>query len=176
MPAHLKSPERAGLRFSETMSGYIAEGAADFEEGEKKGKEQDNSLSFDVKVEIDCVADFIKLSGQKAALSGTVSYRPLGRKLPIREGEFTLFRPDPASGTRMMTYAFAFTGADGADYSLYGYKVIHDDPGIDVFDDMTRLFTRLYRGDRARGDVIGMGILIFHMTDFPSMVASFEVT
>ena len=176
MPAERKKAEKVGLRFSETMSGYLAEGVVDFEEGEKKGREQGNSLSFDAVIEIESVSDFIKLSGQVAKLSGTVSYKPLGENLPIRDGVFTLFRPDPASGTRQMTYFFWFTGSDGKDYFLHGHKVIHDDPGMDVLEDMTRLFTRLYHGRRIGGTPIASGILTFRLLDFPSMLASFEVT
>ena len=176
MSIERKEAEKVGLRFSETMSGYLAQGVEDFEEGAKKGQEQDNTLSFDVKIEVECVSDFIKLSGQEAKMSGTLSYKMLGQNLPIQEGVFTLFKPDVASGTRQMTYSFWFTGNDGNDYSLYGYKVIHNDPGMDVMDDMTRLFTRLYKGRRINGTPIGSGILVFHLLSFPSMLASFEVT
>ena len=176
MPAQRKKAEKVGLRFSETMSGYLAEGVVDFEEGEKKGREQGNSLSFDVAIVIESVSDFIKLSGQEAKLSGTLSYRLLGQNLPIRDGVFTLFRPDPARGARQMTYSFSFTGSDGKDYFLHGHKVIHDDPGVDVLEDMTRLFTRICHGRRIDETPIASGILTFRLLDFPSMLASFEVT
>ena len=176
MPAQRKKAEKVGLRFSETMSGYLAEGVVDFEEGEKKGREQGNSLSFDVAIEIESVSDFIKLSGQEAKLSGTLSYRLLGQNLPIRDGVFTLFKPDPARGARQMTYSFSFTGKDGKDYFLHGHKVIHDDPGVDVLEDMTRLFTRICHGRRIDETPIASGILTFRLLDFPSMLASFEVT
>ena len=176
MPMEPKKAKKVGLRFSETMSGYLAEGVGDFEEGGKKGQVQGNTLSFDAAIEIECVSDFIKLSGQEAKMRGTVSYKPLGQNLPINDGVFTLFKPDAASGTRQMTYSFWFTGNDGTDYSLYGYKVIHDDPGMDVLEDMTRLFTRIYKGRQIHGAPIGSGILTFRLLDFPSMLASFEVT
>jgi uncharacterized protein (DUF362 family) len=176
MPVKRKQAEKVGLRFSETMSGFLAEGVEDFREGEKKGQEQDNPLFFDVVIEIESVSDFMKLSGQEAKMRGTVSYRPLGQHLAIQEGVFTLFKPDAATGTRQMTYSFWFTGNDGNDYSLCGYKVIHDDPGVDVLEDMTRLFTRIYKGRQINKVPIGSGILIFRLLDFPSMLASFEVT
>jgi len=176
MPVDRKKAEMIGIRFSETMSGYLAEGVEDFEVGEKKGQEQGNSLSFDAVIEVESVSDFIKLSGQEAKLSGVVSYKPLGQNLPIRDGVFTLFKPDPATGTRQMTYSFLFTGTDGKDYFLHGYKVIHDDPGIDVLEDMTRLFTQIYKGRKTSVAPLASGILTFHLLDFPSMLASFEVT
>jgi hypothetical protein len=138
--------KEAGIRFSETMSGYLAVGVKDFEAGEKRGQELGTPLSFDVTIEIESVSDFVKLSGQEARRTGTVSYEPLGGRLPIQEGSFTLFRPDVLSEKRQMTYSFWFTGKDGADYSLYGYKVVYDDPGMDLWEDITKLFTRLYLG------------------------------
>jgi hypothetical protein len=42
MSVERKETEKVGLRFSETMSGYLAQGVEDFGEGEKKGQEQDN--------------------------------------------------------------------------------------------------------------------------------------
>jgi len=37
MPIERKKAKKVGLRFAETMSGYLAEGVEDFEEGEKNG-------------------------------------------------------------------------------------------------------------------------------------------
>ena len=56
MPVKRKKAEKVGLRFSETMSGFLAEGVEDFREGEKKGQEQDNPLFFDVVIEIESVS------------------------------------------------------------------------------------------------------------------------
>ena len=168
--------KEAGIRFSETMKGHLAQGVEDFEAGEKRGQEQGTALSFDVTIEIESVSDFVKLSGQEARLTGTVSYEPLGGRLPIQEGSFTLFRPDALSGKKQMTYSFWFTGKDGADYSLYGYKVVYDDPGMDLWEDMTKLFTRLYRGKGKDRTPIGSGILHFKILDLPAMLLSFEVT
>jgi uncharacterized protein (DUF362 family) len=167
-----KGSKEPGIRFSETMSGSLAEGVEDFDTGEKQG----TPLSFDVTIEIESVSDFIKLSGQEARMTGTVSYEALGGRLPIQEGLFTLLRPNAMTGKRQMTYSFRFTGKDGTDYSLYGYKVVYDDPGMDLWEDMTKLFTRLYRGKAADGAPFSSGILRFKMFDLPSMLSSFEVT
>jgi uncharacterized protein (DUF362 family) len=176
MPNDQEKKKEPGLRFTETMAGYVVKGAEDFEEGGKKGKEQGLPLSFNVTIEIESVSDFIKLSGHKARMSGTLSYKPLGEGLPIHDGVFTLFMPDIESGTRQMTYSFWFTAADGTDYSLYGYKVLRDDPGLDMPEDMTKLFAGIFEGRGRNGPPWGAGILRFHMLDLSGMLASFEVT
>ena len=169
--------EKIGLRFSEKMSGYLAEGEENFAEGERMGKQTDAILSFEVTIAIEDVNDFCKMSSRKALLKGTVSHKALGQNLPIRNGEFSLFRPDRETGKRHMTYSFGFTGSSGNDYFLHGYKIIYDDPGLfDPADDLTRLFTRIHKGSSAEGPLFGSGILHFHPTSLPSMLASFEVT
>jgi len=168
---------KIGLRFSEKMSGYLAPGEESFEKGERIGKAQDNGLSFEVTISVEDVSDFCKLSGRRANLKGTVSYRPLGQNLPIRNGTFMLFRPAPDTGKRNLTYSFVFTGGDGKDYYLYGYKVIYDDPHkFDVIEDLTRLYTRIHKGTNEGAPLFGSGILNFPLQTLPSMLASFEVT
>ncbi len=169
--------KKIGLRFSEKMSGYLAEGEGDFAAGERAGKEQNQGLSFEVTVSIKDVHDFCKLTGRKAHLEGTISSDKLGQNLPIRDGAFSLFIPDMESGKRHMTYSFGFTGQDRQDYFLYGYKVIYDDPHkFDLMEDMTSLFTRIYKGSSADAPLFGSGILHFQLQSLPSMLASFEVT
>ncbi|NIO79159.1 MAG: hypothetical protein GTN53_01210, partial [Candidatus Aminicenantes bacterium] len=97
---------------------------------------------------------------QQAELSGTVTFEPLGGTFTIRDGRFSLFTLDPATGIRQMVYALKFTAADGQTYFLYGHKEIHDDRGqMDLIEDMTRLFTTLYRGDDDHAPVYGAGEL-----------------
>jgi uncharacterized protein (DUF362 family) len=168
--------EKVGLRFVEEMSGYLTEGETDFAEGERLGKDRNTPCMFGVTISIDEVQDFVKLSGRRARLTGAVSFPPLGKNLPIRNGVFGLFRPDLATAKRHMTYSFGFTGKDGKEYFLSGYKVIYDDPKLDVLEDMTKLFTRIYRGNSEDGPIYGAGILHFKMWSLPSMLFSFEVT
>jgi hypothetical protein len=85
--------KKIGLKFSEKMSGYVAPGSIDFEDGERLGEKENDFLTLNLRVTIEDVDDFCKISGRKALLEGTVSHRPLGQNLPIREGEFILFGP-----------------------------------------------------------------------------------
>lgn len=165
-----------GLRFKETMWGYFAEGVDDFEEGYRIGEQRNNRLQFSVTIDIESMEDFIKISGHKAKLTGRVSCSSLGKNLEIRDGEFNLFQTG-ATGERRITYNFYFTGRDGKEYYLDGYKVIYHDKGkVDLVENMTTLFSRIYRVADAKFDLIGSGILKYHLTNLPSMIASMEVT
>jgi uncharacterized protein (DUF362 family) len=163
----------------ETLWGYYLEGAEDFEEGFYEGKKQNKRLQFWVNINIENLEDFIKISGRKAKMTGKVSCPSLGKKLEIRDGEFNLYQPDRETGDRRITYKFSFTGRDGNDYYLEGYKVIYHDEGkMDLYKDMTTLYTSIYRirKGRAGGELLGKGILEYHIVDLPAMLVSMEVT
>jgi uncharacterized protein (DUF362 family) len=67
---------------------------------------------------------------------------------------------EAGTGVRQMVYDFRFTAADGATYHLRGHKDVHDDPGIDVVGDLTRLstvVTRVGAGAGAPGNPAGAG-------------------
>jgi uncharacterized protein (DUF362 family) len=168
--------EGVGLQFKESMSGYLGVNETDPRKGVGIGKERETQIRFDVMIFIADLSRFLKLSERQADLSGTITFEPLGGTFTIRDGRFNLFTLDPATGMRQMVYAFKFTAADDQTYFLYGHKEIHDDRGkFDVTEDMTRLFTILYRGEDEQAPIYGAGELYFKLFDAPSLLASMEV-
>jgi len=164
-----------GLEFTETMSGWIGVGETDFVEGRISGQRENTPMSFRVAILIDDLDRFINLSDHNARLTGTVSFEPLGHKILIEEGKFNLFSVNAEEGIRHMTYAFRFTAKDGKKYFLQGHKKIEDDPGFDLVEDMTTLFTTLYAGPDDTAPVYGAGQLFFDMKDAPALLASLSV-
>jgi uncharacterized protein (DUF362 family) len=168
--------EGVGLQFEESMSGHLGVDESDPRKGVEIGKERKTPIRFDVQIFITDLSRFIKLSDQQADLSGTITFEPLGGTFTIRDGRFNLFTQDPATGMRQMVYAFTFTAADGQTYFLYGHKEIYDDRGqFDLLEDMTRLFTTIYRGEDDQAPIYGAGELYFKLMDAPSMMASMKV-
>ncbi len=163
-----------GIIFKEKLSGYIAKGERDFHEGarEDRGKR----CSFKVSIEIPSFKRFLNLSSREAVVKGTFSHEDLGSDLKILNGVFTLFQVDPKTGETRIEYRFSFYGTDGVLYTFLGYKVIEDDFGLDILEDLTTLYSRIYRGDPAEGLLWGSGIVKFKLTDLPSMLKTFKVT
>lgn len=160
--------DQLGFSFEEAMAGALKQGAPDFEAGHREGEK----CHFDVRIEIDDLHQFLRISDRGAALSGTVTIPSLGGTHPIERGRFNLFTVDAATGNRRMEYSFGFKDAAGNPYYLFGYKVIRDDPGFDVAEDMTRLYTTIYQGDSDAGEVWGRGILLFDLKNAPALAAS----
>jgi len=164
------------LRFQERMGGHVGIDESEPPAGSARGQRENTPLQFDVEIRIEDLGRFLRVADHGAHLSGTVTFGPLGGRIPIRDGVFNLFTVEPRTGIRRMTYAFRFTAADGHAYFLYGYKEIHDDPGaLDVIPDMTTLFTTLYRGPDEHAPVYAAGVLTFDLKKTPALLASMKV-
>ncbi|UCE50402.1 MAG: hypothetical protein JSW47_09595, partial [Phycisphaerales bacterium] len=165
----------ARIEFEESMSGYIGNGQTDPRKGYDIGKGQGADVRFDVKIRIDDLGRFLKISHHEASLTGTVSSELFGGTHEISDGIFNLFSLNPATGIREMVYAFKFT-AGGQTYYLHGHKEIsHKSGKADVVEDMTRLFTVIYEGENEHAPVYGAGELRFDLKDVPSLLGSIQV-
>ncbi|MEJ2672510.1 MAG: hypothetical protein P8168_09990, partial [Deltaproteobacteria bacterium] len=165
-----------GLEFKETMSGWIGIDAKEYVEGRIAGQQNHTPCHFDAQIIIEDLDRFVQLSDHRARLEGTVSFDPLGGTFPMEDGLFKLFSIDPDTGFRQMIYAFRFTAANGKKYFLKGVKWLKDDPGFDVVEDMTTLFTAIYAGPDEQAPLYGSGQLFFDLKDAPGLMASMEVT
>ncbi len=165
----------ARIEFEESMSGYIGKGQTDPRKGYDIGKSQGADVRFDVQIRIDDLGRFLKISHHEATLTGTVTSELFGGTHEISDGIFNLFSLNPETGIREMLYAFKFT-ADGQKYYLHGHKEIsHKSGKADVVEDMTRLFTVIYKGENEHAPIYGAGELRFDLKDVPSLLASIEV-
>ena len=57
-----------------------------------------------------------------------------------------------------------------------GFKTIHDDPGFDVWQDCTTLFTTIHEGHSENGEIVGRGILRSSVGDFVDQLKTMKVT
>ena len=166
-PAHREGP--IAFQTSEHMEGFIGPAeAADFEEGLRLGEQAGTELSFLITLrsaDLDAMLDDDPDHG--ATIVGTVTCPSLSAQpLTITGGTFTWFgrnRLDPGSRRdKEMRYAMTLHSEEGRTYRLEGLKVIHDDPGFDLWSDTTRLFVTVKEGESPDRPVVGRGIL--HMT------------
>jgi uncharacterized protein (DUF362 family) len=165
----------ARIEFTELMSGYIGKGETNPAKGLALGQREKTEVRFDVRISIDDLGRFLKISDHEAVLTGTVTSELFGGSHEISSGIFNLFSINPATGIREMVYAFKFK-AGGQTYFLHGHKEIHHTRGkADAVEDMTRLFTTIYEGDNKQAPIYGAGELRFDLRDVASLLASIEV-
>ncbi|HHT9151962.1 MAG TPA: DUF362 domain-containing protein [Candidatus Hypogeohydataceae bacterium YC40] len=161
-----------GLSFEETMDGYLGENIRDFRDGEDYGIRHENPIKFDVEIEIDSVDKFIQVSSHEARLKGKFYCKSLGGEtaMTIKKGKFNLFDIDPETGHRNMYYSFNFNSPDGEQYYFFGFKDIFNDKVVDLVEDLTTLFVRIYQGKDATGKLYGSGVMYFRITDLASVL------
>jgi cholesterol oxidase len=168
-----------GVRFTETMRGYVSLGArGSFEEAADAGRASGSPLEFTLTIESQDLDRMLTDPAHQASMVGTVSAPALSpQPLVVTDGVFNLFVIDPDQvGTRRMRYRMRLTTTDGRIIYFDGFKVVHDDPGLDLWPDTTTLYITLYEGADASAPVAGKGILKIAPADFARQLTTIQVT
>jgi cholesterol oxidase len=166
---------KLGIQFTETMRGHIAlNSELNFLDAETDGKRNGRDMVFTVTVISDDLEQLLTTEQHSAQLFGTVLAPALSpHALTVLGAEFQLFvRDREVVGQRRMVYRMPLLAEDGARYFLYGYKLIKDQRGFDVWADTTTLFISLHRGVDENAICIGRGILHITPEDFAKQLAS----
>jgi cholesterol oxidase len=64
---------------------------------------------------------------------------------------------------------------EGKDYFFYGYKLVNDDKGFDLWKDTSTLYITLHEGTDEASPVMAKGILIIEMADFMKQMTTMKV-
>jgi predicted acylesterase/phospholipase RssA len=169
--------ERAsrGVMFRETMLGPFALGVSDPHEGAKKGEAEGSTLVFHANIDIEDVELFMADPEHAATLTGDVSFTPFGERIPSVSGVFNLFSPGGEKRLKLMVYEQGFE-REGQSYYVAGHKEVRDDPGFDLWEDTTTLYTTLHKGATKEDPVVGAGILRLDMKEFTKILSTMHVT
>lgn len=172
-------PVAAGLRFTEAMTGYVsdqAKAAGTYDAGFRLGKQHGSPLVFVLTLATDNVDAMGRDPQHPARSVGTVVAPALDpNPLLVAGGDFNLF-VDQADGSRRMKYRMQLLADSGRVFFFDGFKVIRDDPGVDVWPDTTTLYITVYDGPNDAAPVWGHGILHILPKDFASQLLTFQVT
>jgi cholesterol oxidase len=178
-PAQPGAAARTGVRFTETMRGFLSTAVTDdFERADEQARKDGSTFVFTLTVIADDLDALIGEESHAARLIGTVEAPALSEHpLTVTDGEFNLFVSDPTdAGTRRMRYRMRLSSVEGKTYFFDGYKLIHDDPGIDQWVDTTTLYITVYEGESDAGDPAGKVILRIRPQDFMRQMTTMQVT
>lgn len=182
--------EQSRLSFTEEMKGYVDFGELDYDRGYRNGRKrkEEGYLMFHLDITVDQVGRFVAEPGHAAGAAGYIRCAALGGELPVERGVFNLFVDDEDARATRMFYRLYFRDGAGRPLTLSGYKLVKDDPGADLWDDTTTLFTRLLRGhvgpeeeaamerdlEALQRGVAAAGILRIHLADFMKQLTTFR--
>ena len=171
--------DKIGIRFTETMKGYFStEVTDDFQQAYDQGKADDSNFQFILTIQSEDMEDMIENDQHPARMVGSVSAPALSDEpLVVTDGHFNLFVDHPNEpGTKNMKYRMKLTSQTGDSFYFYGYKVLRDDFGPDMWHDTTTLYISVWRGQDDTGELLGKGILKIRPEDFMKQLATMKAT
>jgi cholesterol oxidase len=172
-------PARVGIRFTERMTGHFSNKVLDdFARGAEQGRQDSSPFAFTLTIVADDLDRFLTHDPHEARLAGTITAPALSSDpLTVTRGIFHLLKRDPDQvNARRMCYGMPAVDKDGHHYYVDGFKVIRNDPGLDIWPDTTTLYITIHDGSDASGRVVGRGILHIAIPDFLKQVTTLEVT
>lgn len=169
---------KVGVEFTEAMNGFFAEGqTSDYEQGAAAGKAAGSSLGFNLTIVSRDLTAMIDNAAHQAHLTGTVFAPALSpHPMVATDGVFNLFTTDDKPNERQMWYRMKLTSEDGRKLFFVAFKTVHDDPGFDIWDDSTTLFTTLHEGHDQGGAVLGKGILRIEVAGVVDLLETMKIT
>jgi cholesterol oxidase len=166
------------VSFTETMRGYCAPGAVDYEACYARGKAEDRHMQFVLDITLPDVDRFLADKMHAGIARGRVvvdGLTPPGGA-EVGTGVFNLFVAGDGPGRRKMLYALPFYGHDGKPYLLDGFKDVRDDGTFDVWKATSTLYTVVREGHNRDGAVVMSGIIIIEKLDFLKQMTTLRAT
>jgi len=186
------------VAFTEQMKGWVTLGETDPVAGWRRARALGHRLMFELTITAPDMDAFLSDGDHEGRAEGWVRSDLLGGVLPVERGWFNLFvAPRDGAGERVreMRYRLWVRDAAGAAVTLYGFKTVRNDPGLDLWSDTSTLHTTLLRGHVRRNptesgsgadgvgadgsrpgspQVIGAGVLRILPLDFAKQLATFR--
>lgn len=169
--------DRIGIRFTETMKGYFSTKVTDdFQKAYDQGEADASNFQFILTIASEDMEYMIENDQHPARMVGSVIAPALSDEpLTVTDGHFNLFVDHPnESGTKNMKYRMKLTAETGDLFYFYGYKVLRDDFGPDMWSDTTTLYISVWRGEDDTGELLGKGILKIRPEDFMKQLATMK--
>jgi cholesterol oxidase len=131
--------------------------AENYDAGYRAGRSAGARVCYRATARISDLGAFLRDPWHAAEMTGVVDVAGLGRAMPIEEGRIEMFCRREAR--KVIAYHLAFRQGDRR-YLLRGEKYIQNDPGFDVWKDMTTLHAELLDLSSAPdGPPMAVGIL-----------------
>ena len=171
----MSTQTKPGVSFRETMTGGFMLGETDPRTGEKKGDAAGIRLSIHCDIDILDVYSFIADPQHSTPIRGHVDFPPFGMNIPAPSGIFNLFCPSDDPRLKHMIYELAFEH-NGKPYYLAGKKEVRDDPGFDMWADITTNYTRIHEGTDKSGPVVAAGVIYIGKQQLINLIPTIRAT
>lgn len=183
-PSHIPEPEKIGIEFTEKMQGYISsevkkgESVSAYQEGDQVGEVANSSFDFILTISSDDLYGLINNKTNEANLMGILEAPILSDEpLMVNNGVFKmLILSHDKPETRRIYYQMPLISESGEKYYFDGYKELQDGSVFNAWSQLTTLYTTVYHGDSAEGEVFGKGILNIDFSEIGKLSQTIKVT
>ena len=175
------------VSFTEQLKGWLSFDQTDFNQALLHGRRQGTKARLRLKMEVADLDTFVAGPTHPARASGFLHCDELGGRLETESGRFELYGAEPDERHLRMRYRLLLRDPAGRPLTLYGFKVLEDDPNYDSWHDVTTMFMRLFAGHVREGEgppeeVVATGVLrisalgfLRQLTTFRGAVMRFQV-
>jgi predicted acylesterase/phospholipase RssA len=179
VPPPSPQPSVTSLSFTEEMKGHVGRGEPDPVKGEKKGKTENTRLDVKFTLRIDDADAFITSPLHEARIAGTMTSPLIGGTQPVQQGTFNLLVQQADPRRKQMRYRVVCLDGSGQQVTMYGEKHVENDDGLDLWEDTTKLFVKVFEGVVPEGGesvaiVRGAGIIRIEPFDFLRQMTTFR--
>src|SRR6266478_7458435 len=168
-----------GLRFTETMRGYLStEIKDDYLRAAAKAEQDHSACEFTLTITSSDLDAMLRDPNHTAQLSGTVTAPALSpQPMTVLRGEFHLLVPDPDEvETRLMRYRMLLAGPGGERFLFDGFKIVRNDGVLHIWHDTSTLYITVFHGEVPESPLAGKGILHILPKDFLHQLTTIEAT
>lgn len=143
---------------------------------------QREELEFTLTIKINDIAVFINDPELKASAEGTITATSFGT-VTVQSSEFNLFsKPSVSQGlntAKEMHYCLHFFDSTKKPLTLFGFKEIEKEDGIEAWKETTTLYTYIWSGHsdfnlNEEKEIIGLGVLHISIGDFIKQLGTFH--
>lgn len=162
-PSRMKDPV-PGIRFSQQLKGRL-----NFQDQTHANED----LKLRLTVHINNLNAFIDDSLHSARVTGHLESPTLGSFSMFTDGRFTL--KNVTNKMRKITYELDVE-KDNQDYSFILEHTLHDDPGFDMWRDLSNLTLKLFKGQAQDENLVASGTLHLPLTGIKDLIKGFHAT
>ncbi|MFJ5955586.1 GMC oxidoreductase [Paenarthrobacter sp. NPDC092416] len=198
-----KPKDATSVRFTEQMHGWFSPGVTDPEKGRSLGRDRSRKIMFELTITAEDIDAFVADPAHPAKAEGYVLADYFGGRMPVERGWFNLFVADESADgrpARRMLYRLWLRDPGGTPFTFTGHKLIHNEAGLDIWQDTTILYATILRGhvpppetlpevlpetreipdhseSQGHGEeqgIVGAGILYIRPLDFAKQLTTFR--
>jgi choline dehydrogenase-like flavoprotein len=163
---------QVGIKFRESMSGYLAPGAATPEAGDQAGKGKPQNFAFRLEVTLASLRAFLDAPSHEARVTaGSLRWDGHARDgTPVAPGgSVVMYRNVTPDGRhKQFDFLFSFQADNGVWHTVTGTKRLVDDHGFDAGTDLSTLYVEV----AAQGPAIAKGVTRVHVDELLDQLVS----